>query len=316
MEIIQLHHPYDPALIPPDEVVLVLGFFDGVHRGHQAVLQKGKEIAQAKGLKLAAMTFDHHPSIVFKKPHTEMMKYLTTLEQKAEIMESLGVDLFYVTSFTSSFAHLDPQAFVDQYIVALHAEVVVAGFDYTYGPQETANMDLLPQYAKNRFEIVAVKKVTEEEKKISSTRIRELLDQSRIEEANELLGYSYETRGVVVHGDARGRTLGFPTANINVGAEVRLPKPGIYVVKIKVADKWYHGVASIGFNVTFGAGRGMTVEVFILDFDQDIYGEQVAVEWLHYLREEIKFSGKEALIQQLNQDVAQTREYFRKESET
>lgn len=315
MEVIHLHHPYDPAVIPQDEVVLVLGFFDGVHRGHQAVLKKGKEIAESKGLKLAAMTFDHHPSIVFRKPHTEMMKYLTTLDKKAEIMASLGVDIFYVTSFTSSFAHLSPQNFVDEYMVGLHAKVVVAGFDYTYGPGDIANMERLPEYAKGRFEIVVVNKVAEEKEKISSTRIRELLDQSKLEEVNELLGCPYETRGVVVHGDARGRTLGFPTANINVGPEVRLPKPGIYVVRIKVAGKWHQGVASIGFNVTFGAGRGMTVEVYILDFDQDIYGEKVAVEWLHYLREEIKFSGKEALIEQLNQDAAQARAYFEKESE-
>ena len=225
-------------------------------------------------------------------------------------MEQLGVDIFYVTNFTSAFAHLKPQEFVDQYIVGLHAQVVVAGFDYTYGPQEIANMEQLPMYAKGRFDIVAVDKISEEVEKISSTQIRALLDEAKLEKVAHLLGYTYETRGIVVHGDARGRTLGFPTANIRVDAEARLPKPGIYVVRIQVAGVWYEGVASIGFNVTFGAGRGMTVEVYILDFDQEIYGEKVAVQWLHYLRSEIKFASKEELIVQLQQDTQNTRDYF------
>lgn len=312
MEIIAIHHPYDPKQIPKDDVVMVLGFFDGVHLGHREVIETGKRIAQERGLKLAVMTFNQHSSIVFQKIDPEEMKYLTSLEQKKQIMASLGVDILYVIEFTSAFAHLAPQVFVDQYIVDLHAKVAVSGFDYTYGPKAIADVAHLPGYAQGRFEIVTVAKQMHGAAKVSSTRIRELLDQGAMEAAAELLGYVYETEGIVVHGDARGRTLGFPTANIQVRSTVRLPKEGVYAVQLQVNDKWYAGMGSIGHNDTFGAGRKLTVEVYILDFHEDIYGEQVVVRWNHFLRDQVTFAGREGLIQQLQQDELDTAAYFAK----
>ncbi len=314
MKVVEIRHPYKKSEIYKDDIALVLGFFDGVHRGHQEVIKRGREEADKRGLKLAVMTFNQHPSIVFQKVAPESIKYLTTVEQKEAHMAKLGVDYLYIVEFTSAFANLSPQAFVDQYIVDLHAKVAIAGFDYTYGLRDVATMDKLPQFAQNRFEIISVAEQVEEKTKISSTRIRQAMDQGDVDEVNSLLGYTYETKGIVVHGDARGRTLGFPTANIQVADHVRLPKVGIYAVQIKVGTNWYYGMASIGYNVTFGAGRGMTVEVFILDFKQDIYGEQVTVKWHHYLRSEVKFSGVEALVTQLQQDQKNTETYFKLES--
>ena len=158
MKIIKIRHPYQADQIPPEDVVLVLGFFDGVHLGHQRVINRGKEIAKKEGLKLALMTFNQHPSIVFKKINPSQVKYLTTLEQKEEKMALLGVDYLYEIDFTSSFAHLAPQEFVDQYIVGLHAKYAVSGFDYPYGPKEIADVAHLPSYAKNRFEVITVPK--------------------------------------------------------------------------------------------------------------------------------------------------------------
>lgn len=310
MQIISIRHPYTSEQIPKDEVVMVLGFFDGVHRGHQKVIETGKKIAKEKGLKLAVMTFNQHPSIVFQKVLPENMKYLNSLEQKEQLMESLGVDILYVIEFTSAFAHLAPQEFVDQYIVGLHAKAAVSGFDYTYGPKDIADVAHLPGYAKERFEITTVSKEELAGAKISSTRIRELMEQGKMEEVTELLGYVYETDGTVVHGDARGRLLGFPTANIKVKSTVRLPRIGVYAVKIQVGDNWYLGMGSIGHNDTFGDGRDLTVEVYILDFHQDIYGEQVAVRWNHYLRDQVKFDGAQSLIVQLKQDEQDTADYF------
>ena len=310
MEIIEIHHPYKESQLPKEEVVLVLGFFDGVHRGHQAVINRGKEEAKAKGLKLAVMTFNQHPSIVFQKIDPTTMTYLTTVEQKASHMEKLGVDILYVIEFTSSFASLSPQAFVDQYMVGLHAKSVVAGFDYTYGPRDIATMANLPNYTQDRLDVITVPKLEDHDVKVSSTEIRDFLAAGDMEKATEFLGYIYSIEGTVVHGDARGRTLGFPTANIKVSHLTRLPRKGVYAVKIKVANKWYEGMAQIGRNITFEPGRDITVEVNILDFNQDIYGEQVAVEWYHYLRDEIKFDGVEGLIKQLNQDKVDTAEYF------
>ena len=146
--------------------------------------------------------------------------------------------------------------------------------------------------------------------KVSSTRIRAALQNGEMAEANRLLGYPYEFEGTVVHGDARGRELGFPTANIKVKSTVRLPKEGVYVTELKVGDRWYPSMGSIGHNDTFGQGRQLTVEIYILDFHQDIYGETVAIRWHHFLRDQVAFSGAEALIEQLQQDEIDTRKYF------
>lgn len=311
MEIIKIHHPYKKERIPKEPVVLVLGFFDGVHRGHRTVISKAKKIADEKHVQLALMTFNQHPSIVFKKVNPEKITYLSTIKRKEGFMADLGVDYLYEIDFTAAFASLAPQEFVDQYIVGLNAVTVVAGFDYTYGKKEVASMEHLPQYSKGRFDVVEVGKVTEEEEKISSTRVRKALKEGWITEANDLLGYVYETPGIVIHGDARGRTLGFPTANIDTVKDIALPKVGVYAVRIKVNNKWYNGMASIGYNITFEANRNMTVEVNIFDFNHSIYGERVAVEWHGYIREEKKFPSVETLIQQLKQDEKEVRTYFK-----
>lgn len=313
MKVVNIHHPYQANQIPTDNVVLALGFFDGVHLGHQEVIATAKKIANEKNLKLALMTFNQHPSIVFQKIDPDQMKYLSTIKRKEELMEDQGVDILYVIEFTSAFASLSPIEFVNQYMVDLHAQVVVAGFDYTYGPKDVANMEQLPRFADNRFEVVTVAKQESDDEKISSTRIRKELADGNMEVANELLGYAYEIPGRVVHGDARGRLLGFPTANIEVDAGVRLPRVGVYAVKIKVGNQWHLGMASIGYNVTFGDNRDMTVEVYILDFKEDIYGERVAVSWHHYLREELKFDSVVDLIAQLKQDELDTAAYFKNE---
>lgn len=311
MQTIEIRHPYDKNKMPTEPVVLVLGFFDGVHKGHQKVIETGRKIAEEKGLKLALMTFNHHPSIVFKKEPVEKMRYLTSLEQKTALMASLAVDYLYVIEFTSDFAGLKPQDFVDQYIVGLHAKVVVAGFDYTYGPREIADMACLPDYGRNRFEIVTVPKETLKGEKVSSTRIREALDTGNLKEVRELLGYTYSIDGTVVHGDARGRTLGYPTANVKIKSTTRLPKEGVYITEIKIGNQWYPSMGSIGRNDTFEKNRPVTVEVNILDFNQNIYGEQVSVRWLDYLRGQVAFDGVESLIAQLKQDEQDTRDYFK-----
>ncbi|SJZ51378.1 riboflavin kinase / FMN adenylyltransferase [Pilibacter termitis] len=313
MKEIFIHHPYSQSQIPAEEVVLVLGYFDGVHIGHRAVIEKARAIAEEKGLKLALMTFNHHPSIVFNKLSFETMKPLATPVKKGEIMKELGVEIYYVVDFTSQFARLSPQEFVDQYIVGLHAVEVVTGFDYTFGKADVASVEHFPKYAKNRFNVTVVAEYVEDGEKVSSTLIRSLLDKGEIEQANHLLGRTYETTGIVVHGEARGRTLGFPTANIDISRDVRLPRVGVYVNRVKVNGKWYRGMASIGYNDTFGDNLSLTLEVYILDFDEDIYGEEITVEWIHYIRDMVKFNGIEELIAQLESDKRFTLEFDMKD---
>lgn len=308
MEIRRIHHPYQSSDLYQDEIVLILGFFDGVHRGHQEVIQRGIEIAREKGIKAAVMTFNRHPGIVYRSFDMTQYAYLTPLKRKEELMEKFGIDILYEVNFTSKFGSLSPQEFVDQYIVGWNAKVVVAGFDYTYGKKDIANMETLPDYAKGRFEVVTVSKKEEEQKKISSTRVRQVISDGKIDEANELLGYVYETSGFVIHGDARGRTLGYPTANIYPHPYVFIPKRGVYAVKMYVDDEWHDGMASIGYNVTFESRRSYSVEVHLFDFKKEIYGEDVRVKWVKYLREEIKFNSKEELIEQLEQDELDSKE--------
>ncbi|BAN74588.1 MULTISPECIES: riboflavin biosynthesis protein RibF [Lacticaseibacillus] len=310
MEVIDIHPPLQASAAPPQPIVLTLGFFDGVHRGHQAVIKAGKQIALAQKLPLAVMTFDIHPAVVYRGVSKTTIQYLSTRDEKIDLMRQLGVDLLYFVHFTPEFAALSPQAFVDQYLVGLKADTVVAGFDYTYGKRAIANMALLPDYAHGRFEVVSVPKLAEDGAKVSSTRIRDALDQGDIDTANELLGYAYLTTGKVVHGEARGRELGFPTINLATLGQQWLPGIGIYAVTVNVDGTWYLGMASIGRNVTFGSDRDVTLEINLLDFSRMIYGKTVQVRWYHYLRGEVKFANAEGLITQLKKDETAVRQYF------
>jgi len=309
MKEIFINHPLKPEEVPQGDVVLVLGYFDGVHLGHQEVIQTGRKIADERNMKLALMTFNHHPSIVFNKMTFETTKMLNTPKHKAQLMKDAGIDIYYMVNFTSKFAATKPQDFVDTYVVGLNAKVVVAGFDYSFGPKSVASMKHFPLYSKNRFEVVSVPEFTIGDEKVGSTRIRRLLDEGKMEEVEELLGYPYQTTGIVVHGEARGRLLGYPTANLDIMPFVRLSKVGVYVTRVYVGDKAYRGMTSIGYNDTFGDDRGLTVESYILDFDEDIYGEEITVEWLHYIRDMVKFSSVDELIEQLKDDERYTREF-------
>lgn len=312
MQVINLAEPFNKSILPTGDVVLALGFFDGVHRGHQAVIQRAKSEAKKHNVKLAVMTLDMHPSIPFKGVKPQDIKYLTTLGQKNKLFESLGVDIMYVVSLNDLLVKMGPQEFVDKYMVGLNARAIVAGSDYTYGKKNIANMQILPKYAKNRFEIIEVKHLNDKEQKISSTRIRKALLCGDIKCANELLGYHYQNNGKVVHGEQRGRKLGFPTINVAVNTQEMLPAEGIYVVKVEIIGKNVLGMASIGRNETFGEGRKVTLEINLLDFSQMVYGENVVVNWYDKLRGQVKYTGPAGLIAQLEKDEENTRNYFKK----
>ena len=312
MQIIELSHPYAKDYIIQEPIVLALGFFDGIHLGHKEVITTAKKVAEERGYKVAVMSFNQHPSVIFQNVDPESIQYVSPLERKKELLKELGVDIFYLVDFTKEFGALSPQEFVDQYIVGLNAKVVVAGFDYTYGKRDIANMELLPKYASNRFEIISIAEQKSENGKISSTAVRDLLLKGEIEKANELLGYEYIMNGVVVHGFGRGsKMLGFPTANIEVSNDTFLLKNGVYIVEMFVEGKWIPGMASIGINPTFDDVHKVTIEVNLLDFDKDIYHLPVRVKWLKYLRPELKFEGIDALIAQLKKDEQDTRNYFK-----
>ncbi|MGZ7898175.1 riboflavin biosynthesis protein RibF [Ligilactobacillus salivarius] len=312
MEIVKLKEPYDKNAIVDSPIVLALGFFDGVHRGHQKVIKRAIEKGKSLGVKVAVMTFNRHPKIIFQNIDGEKFKYLTMLDEKLEHFKNLGVDIAYVVKFDENLAYLSPQDFIDKYVVGLHAICVVAGQDYTYGKHDIANMDTISDFAKGRFEIITVDHLQRNDQKISSTQIRKDLDSGNVEAANSLLGYQYENHGTVEHGFKRGRKIGFPTLNVSIPKNERILGEGVYAVKVKI-DKdnlWYEGMASIGHNETFGDDLEKTVEINLFNFDKSVYGEKVIVKWYKFLREMVKFDSVEELIDQLNKDKRDTEVFF------
>ena len=312
MKIVKLKEPYDKNAIVDSPIVLALGFFDGVHRGHQEVIKRAIEKGKSLGVKVAVMTFDRRPKIIFQNIDGEKFKYLTMLDEKLEHFKNLGVDIAYVVKFDENLAYLSPQDFIDKYVVGLHAICVVAGQDYTYGKHDIANMDTILDFAKGRFEIITVDHLQRNNQKISSTQIRKDLDSGNVEAANLLLGYQYENHGTVEHGFKRGRKIGFPTLNVSIPKNERILGEGVYAVKVKIDkdNSWYEGMASIGHNETFGDDLEKTVEINLFNFDKSVYGEKVIVKWYKFLREMVKFDSVEELIDQLNKDKRDTEVFF------
>jgi riboflavin kinase/FMN adenylyltransferase len=312
MKAIKINHPHHYQQTDFPELAMALGYFDGVHLGHQQVITEARKIAEKNGWKSAVMTFDPHPSVVLGKS-VQHVQYITPLKTKIELIAKLGIDYLFVVHFTHEFANLLPQEFVDQYIIALNVKHVVAGFDFSYGRMGRGNMETLPFHSRNQFDFTAVPKFMHKEKKVSSTAIRGLINSGNMEAIPSLLGCFYRLEGIVVHGEKRGRTIGFPTANIELTDDYLLPPTGVYAVKIKVDGRWYKGVCNRGFKPTFHKiAAKQTIEIHIFDFSGDIYGKSVTVEWHKRLRSEQKFSGAGELVAQIEKDKQNALSYFEK----
>ena len=307
MKVINLSYPFKKELTA-GKVVLALGFFDGVHIGHQKLIKEARIIADEKDLPLMVLTFDRHPKEVYAG--VKDFEYLNTPEEKAYEMSKIGVDYLVILKFTPEFSQLAPQAFVDEIILGLKADTVVAGFDYSYGPKDVANMENLPAFAKGRFDIKVVPKQIFAGKKIGSTEIRQAVKSGNLRLATELLGHPYLTNGKVVHGFRNGHKLGFPTANLELAWPKVLPKIGVYATMTQVGDRWYQSTTSVGYNVTFNDEKKIYIESNIFDFDQDIYGQQITIAWYKYLRGEEKFADMAALSEQLKLDQVASQNYF------
>jgi riboflavin kinase / FMN adenylyltransferase len=289
---------------------MALGYFDGVHLGHQKVILEAKKQADQKGLRSAVMTFDPHPSVVLGK-NEKHVQYITPLAEKINLIEELGINYLFIVHFTAKFANLLPQEFIDQYVIDLNVKHVVAGFDFSYGRMGKGTMEILPFHSREKFTFTIVEKFTSGDEKVSSTRIRQYIKNGRTTELPELLGRFYTTAGIVVHGDKRGRTIGFPTANVDTMDEYILPPLGVYAVKIKIGEDWYEGVCNVGYKPTFNNDvLKVSVEVHIFNFEKVIYGSEVTIEWHQYLRKEQKFSGIEELVKQIEKDKQNALEYF------
>lgn len=305
------HQPYIENK-DSNEKVIALGYFDGLHLGHRHVIEQAVKIAAEKNLESAVMTFYPHPSVVLS-PSRKREDSLTPPDLKTEIIEKMGVDLLIFIHFDLALSQLSPQDFVDQYLIRFHAKHIVAGYDFTFGRKAEGNMQNIDQFSRSMFSYTVVPKVERFGEKVSTTHIRERIMKGAVDEAAELLGRPYRITGEVVHGDERGRTLGFPTANVASKNSFVMPANGVYAVRLIVDGKSLDGICSIGTRPTFyrQSDAKTTVEVYVLRFSGDLYGKQVAVDWYKRLREEIKFSGSDALVVQMDKDKEETEAYFR-----
>lgn len=295
---------------PFESAVVTIGNFDGVHIGHQALFHEVIEKAEAMDGTAIAMTFEPHPIRVIS--HDEHPPLITLYEQKAELIEKAGIDVLICIPFSMEFAALSARTFVEDILVRrIGIKVVIVGQDYTFGNRREGNVELLSRYGDELgFDVIVaewIQSSTVDNERISSTAIRELVMEGQVEKAGKMLGRDYQIRGTVAHGrDRGGRLLGIPTANIVLQDEL-CPKVGVYAVIVQYDGTRYPGVANIGYSPTFD-DHVFTVEAHILDFNQDIYGRRIKVNFVRRLRDETKFSGISDLVAQIDRDIADARE--------
>ncbi|PLW75074.1 bifunctional riboflavin kinase/FAD synthetase [Cohaesibacter celericrescens] len=309
---IDMHHPLLPLPEALRGGVVAIGNFDGMHRGHQAVLEDALQEAHAAGLKAIMLTFEPHPRSVFR-PDQPVFR-LTPHVEKAKLARVLGLDGMISLGFNSEFAAQSPDRFISEMLVSgLAAQKVISGYDFHFGKDRAGTPDYLKaQGAAHGFGVTIVDmKADRTGDAVSSTRIRQALEDGAIGPANKLLGYRHFFSGTVVHGQKNGRKLGYPTANMTLPDNSRL-REGVYAVKMVRADGSVHdSVASFGRRPMFDNGPRV-FEVHVFDFDGDLYGEQIRVVLHEYLRGEQKFDGLDALIAQMDKDSDQARSILAK----
>lgn len=285
--------------------VLTLGNFDGVHLGHQAIFKKVIERAREINGTSIVFTFEPHPLKVLAPERSPRL--LNTFHGKMKLLAEAGVDIVICANFTRVFAEQHPDDFArDVLHTQLGVREVYVGYDYAFGKGREGSIESLKEMGRsNGFEVGVVEAVKINNIVVSSSAIRDLISSGRVDEAAGLLGRDYLLEGEVVHGAHRGRTLGFPTANLHAANEL-LPGYGVYAVRTLLEDRLIDGVASIGVRPTFGAGP-VSIEVFLFDFNGDLYGKHLDVSFLKQLRQEKKFSDVDALVLQMNADVEEAK---------
>ncbi len=293
--------------------VVTIGTFDGVHLGHKAILKRLVETAQKEHLESVLLTFFPHPRMVLQKDSD--LKLLNTLPEKKALLEELGVDHIVVQPFTREFSRLNAVEYVRDILVhQLKAKKIIIGYDHRFGRNRTANIDDLKEFGEvYDFVVEEISAKELDDVTISSTKIRNALSEGAIETANNYLGYSYQLHGTVVKGKSLGKTISYPTANLKVSVSYKLiPKNGVYLTKVYIANETHYGLTSIGTNPTVG-GTSQTIETFILDFEKDLYGKELTIEFIHFIRDELVFENMEALKKAIHEDEKHARSYLAKQ---
>lgn len=305
-----------------DKAIVTIGTFDGVHFGHQKIIKQLVEQAKNNGGESVILTFFPHPRMIID-PENQDLKMINTMNEKAEILENLGVDHLIITPFTRDFSNLLPQDYIKNILVdTIGTKHIIIGYDHRYGKDRSGNLtDLKNAGLHYGFTVEEIAEQDIHDVAVSSTKIRQSLLEGNVSLASDYLGYSFSIFGRVIKGDKIGRTIGFPTANIFVEETYKLiPGDGIYAVTVEMmadGQTWdskpkltYKGMAYIGQRPTIN-GMTRNIEVNIFDFNQEIYGQDIKMNFLKFLRHDVKFTGLEALKIQLQQDKEDTLAYFK-----
>ncbi len=288
---------------------VALGTFDGLHVGHQEVIRTMILNCQRRNLKSCVFTFANHPREV-TTPNGAPPRILS-LADKIKLLESYGVDILVLLRFDERLMGIPADEFVrDILINGLNTRYLTVGFDYRFGKGAKGNVELLRAYSEDgHYDVDIVEPIESEGAKVSSSIIRQQLQNGQVEEVNEQLGRHHHVSGEVVKGKQLGNKIGFPTANLKISANMTLIKPGVYVTKTTVRDTVYYSVSNVGYNPTFDQ-KMFNLETYILDFDKDIYGEIITVEFYTRIRDEIKMESLDQLVEYIKKDVGYTREYY------
>ena len=303
-------HGTESLPLPARPAVVTVGMFDGVHRGHQAVIGRTVEAARERGIVSVATTFDRHPREVLTHGHEPRL--ITTLERKVSLVEALGVDVLLVLQFTLEFSKTSPEDFVRRFLLeSVHAQHVVLGANFRFGHKASGDLAYLHEAGPaNGFTAEGVELLEIDGRRVSSSSIREALRGGDLEWPLTALGRRFAVDGRVVRGAGRGTGLGWPTANLETSPRIQLPAVGIYAGRARTAEGDHVAAINVGSNPTFGE-EPVHVEAFLLDFEGDLVGQDISIEFWERLRDEVRFETAEELSEQIAEDVKRTRELVR-----
>lgn len=276
-----------------------IGYFDGVHKGHKALIDKTIQLANEKNCSSALITFDKDPWEVI---HNQSgIKHISTFRQRINMAVSYGIKNIVILHFTKEMSELSPTDFIDKVLGQLDLRALVCGFDFHYGYHGEGDSTSLKKDA--AYEVIVLDAVEDEEGKISSTRISKEVEKGNFPIVSKMLGYHFTIEGIVKSGNQQGTKIGFPTANIEINEEYILPPMGVYAGYARIGGKRYEAMINLGHNPTMNYSQKLSLEVHLLNYHDDIYGKLVSVEFVQFIRNEIKFKNRDNLIMQLEQDA-------------
>jgi riboflavin kinase/FMN adenylyltransferase len=294
--------------------IVTIGTFDGVHLGHKLILNKLIEETKSNEYRNFVITFEPHPQIIIQRPGKPEIKLLTTIKERLELFDELGIENVLVIDFSNEFSKIEPEKFIEDVLIKkIGVSKVLIGYDHSFGKNRKGNYDLLKQFGDvNDFVVERVEPFYFQDKIVSSTLIRSFLKEGKIQEANSMLGFEYFVRGVVQYGRGMGMQLGYPTANIKTGnIHKLLPVNGVYIVYSFINGTKYWGIANIGVRPTLTNDTKPTLEVYYLDFNDDLYNQELEVNLVDYIRNEKKFDNTDELVEQIKKDEKFTKKHLK-----